>query len=77
MINPATLSHEQLAEIVTGMVQILYGTEQDDGSWTYAADKEWCGGDVCQDAAWLLDRFGLLPEAEGDGEAMKPAMTST
>ena len=30
-------------------------------------------GNVCQDAAWLLDRFGLLPQAEGDGEAMKPA----
>ena len=45
MKNPASLSHDQLAEIVTGMVQVFYGTEQDDGSWKYAADKEWSGGE--------------------------------
>ena len=31
MKNPATLPHDQLAEIVTGMLQIFYGIEQDDG----------------------------------------------
>jgi hypothetical protein len=72
MKNPASLSHDELSEIATGMVQILYGIEHTDGSWTYAADKEWCGGDVCEAAAGLLDRFGLLPEAEDDGEAMEP-----
>ena len=73
MKNPASLLHDQLAEIVTDMVQMLYGTEQNDGSWTYAADKEWSGGDVCEAAAGLLDRFGLLPQVEGSGEAMQPA----
>ena len=71
MKNPATLARDQLIEIVTGMLQILYGKEHPDGSWMYAADKEWCGGDVCEGAALLLDRYGLVPEAEGDGEPME------
>lgn len=75
MKNPASLSHAELLEIVTGMAQILYGIEQDDGSWTYAADKEWCGGDVCEASAGLLDRFGLLPEAEDQGGPIQPATT--
>ena len=73
MKNPARLSHGELAKIVTEVLQILYGEERQDGSWTYAADKEWCGGDVCQDAAGLLDRYGLVPEADGHGEPMEPA----
>ena len=72
MNNPANLARGQLIEIVTGMLQILYGKEHQDGSWTYAADKEWCGGDVCEAAAFLLGRFGLLPEAEDDGEPVEP-----
>ena len=68
MKNPVTLSRDQLIEIVTGMLQILYGKEHSDGSWTYAADKQWCGGDICEGAALLLDRFGLVPEAERNGQ---------
>ena len=69
MKNPASLARDQLIEIVTGMLQILYGRWHDD-DWTYAADKEWCGGDVCEAAALLLDRFGLVPQVEGNGEPM-------
>ncbi len=72
MKNPANLSGDQLIEIVTGIVQVLYGVECEDGHWTYAADKEWSGGDICDGAAMLLDRFGLVPEVEGDGEPMEP-----
>jgi hypothetical protein len=72
MKNPANLSRDQLIEIVTGMVQVLYGVEHEAGLWTYAADKEWSGGDVCDGAAMLLDRFDLVPEVEGDGEPMEP-----
>ena len=70
MKNPASLARDQLIEIVTGMLQILYGRWHDDGSWTYAADKEWCGGDICEAAAGLLGKFDLVPECEGDGEPM-------
>ena len=73
MKNPAKLSHGELAEIATRMLQILYGKEHQDGSWTYAADKEWCGGDICQDAASLLDRYGLVPQKIGLGEPMDSA----
>ena len=73
MKNPARLSHGELVEIVTGVLQILYGEERQDVSWTYAADKEWCGGDVCEAAAELLDRYGLVPEADSHGEPMEPA----
>ncbi len=74
MKNPANLTREALLEITTGMVQVLYGREHSDGSWTYAADKDWCGGDVCEAAAGLLGRHGLVPEAEGDGEPMEAAV---
>ena len=60
-------------EIATGMVQVLYGRELPGGSWTYAADKEWRGSDVCEAAAGLLGLHGLVPEAEGDGEPMEAA----
>jgi len=76
MENPARLSHRELVEIVTGVLQILYGKEHQDGSWTYAADKEWSGGDVCETAAGLLARYGLVPEADGHGEPMEPAATA-
>ena len=74
MKNPANLTREALLEITTGMVQVLYGREHSDGSWTYAADKEWCGSDVCEAAAGLLGLHGLVPEAEDDGEPMAPAV---
>ena len=70
MKSPASLSHDELIEIVNGMLQILYGIPHEDGSWTYAADKDWCGGDVCEGAAMLLAPFGLVPDAEGAGEPM-------
>jgi hypothetical protein len=70
MKNPSNLTREELVEITTGIVRILYGREHADGSWTYSADKEWCGGDVCGAAALLLDRFGLVPRVEGNGEPM-------
>jgi hypothetical protein len=73
MKNPADLSRDELIAIVTGLFQILYGREHEDGTWTYAADKEWSGGDVCEAAAALLDQYGLLPAAEGAGEPMEPA----
>jgi len=73
MKNPARLSHGELAQIATGMLQILYGQQHRDGSWTYAADKEWSGGDVCEAAAGLLGHYGLVPEADGHGEPMEPA----
>ena len=72
MKNPANLSHDQLVYIVTGMMQLLYGVEHADGSWTYAADKEWRGSDVCEAAAGLLGQFGLVPAADGFGEPMEP-----
>lgn len=71
MKNPANLTRNALVEITTGMVQVLYGREHSDGSWTYAADKDWCGSDVCEAAAGLLGLHGLAPEAEGDGEPME------
>jgi hypothetical protein len=74
MKSPASLTRDELVEIVSGLLQILYGLEKGDGSWTYAADKEWSGGDVCQDAAGLLDRFGLVPETDDDGEPMERAV---
>ena len=61
MKNPADLTHQQLVEIVTRFLQIFYGTEGPDGSWTYSTDKQWCGGDVCDEAALLLERFDLSP----------------
>ena len=72
MKNPADLSRDDLTAIVTGLLQILYGHEREDGSWAYAADKEWSGGDVCEAAASLLDRFDLVPET--DGELMEGAL---
>ena len=75
MKNPARLSRRELAEIATGILQILYGKEHQDGYW-YAANKEWCGGDVCEAAAGLLDRYGLVPEAVGHGEPMESAATA-
>ena len=70
MKNPANLTRQQLVEIVTGFARIFYGIEDQDGGWMYTADKEWCGGDVCEAAAFLLDQFGLVPQVEGDGEPM-------
>jgi hypothetical protein len=76
MKNPADLNHDQLVYIVTGTLQLLYGVEHEDGSWTYAADKEWRGSDVCEAAAGLLGQFDLFPEAEGVGEPMAPAVAA-
>ena len=61
MKNPQDLSREELVEIVTEGIRILYGARQEDGSWLYSSDKEWSGADVCQDFASLLERFGLIP----------------
>ncbi len=69
MKNPANLTHEQLAEIVTRLVQIFYGTEGPDGRWTYAADKQWCGADLCDEVALLLERFDLTPSDRGSRAA--------
>ena len=71
MKNPADLSRDELTTIVTGLLQVLYGREREDGAWTYAADKGWSGGDVCEATASLLNGFDLVPEA--DGEFMKAA----
>ena len=71
MKNPANLTRNELIEIAMGLVQILYGVEQPDGSWTFECDKEWSGADVCQDAALLLSQYGLCPDAEGIGERME------
>lgn len=71
MKNPTDLSRDELTAVVTGLLQILYGREHDHGAWTYAADKEWSGSDVCEAAASLLNRFDLVPET--DGEFMKVA----
>jgi len=65
MKNPADLTHEQLAEVVTRFVQIFYGIEGPDGSWTHAADKQWCGADICDEVALLLDQFDLAPGGRG------------
>ena len=67
MKNPADLTREQLAEIVTCLVRIFYGTESPDGRWTYSADKQWCGADVCDEAALLLDQFDLTPGGRAAG----------
>jgi hypothetical protein len=72
MKNPANLTRDELIEVVTGLVQILYGIEHQDGQWTYAADIEWDCIFVCEVASGLLDRFGLVPDAEGAGEPMEP-----
>ena len=72
MKNAANLSRDELTALVTGLLQTLYGREHDNGTWTYAADKEWSGGDVCEAAASLLDRFDLVPET--DGELMESAL---
>ncbi len=74
MRNPATLTRDQLVEIVTGMLHILCGWQDDQGNWTYTADKEWNGGDVCEAAAGLLGDFDLVPQGEGygEGEPMDP-----
>jgi hypothetical protein len=72
MNNPASLSHDQLVEIVTGIQQILYGIEHEDGSWTYELDKEWSGGDACEAVAGLLQPYGLVPEAERASEPISP-----
>jgi hypothetical protein len=68
MKNPANLTHEELVEIATGLQQILYGREHEDGRWSYQVDKQWSGADVCEAAAELLSRFDLVPDSEGDGE---------
>jgi hypothetical protein len=59
------------------MIQLLYGVEHEDGSWTYAADKEWRGSDVCEAAAGLLGQCDLVPDALGDGEPMEAAGEAT
>ena len=74
MKNPADLSREELIAISAGLLRVLYGREHENGTWTYAADKEWAGGDVCEAAASLLGRFGLVPETDGDGELMEGAL---
>ena len=61
MKNPNELPRKELIEIVTAGIRILYGSRQEDGSWVYAPDKEWCGADVCQEFASLFDRFDLVP----------------
>ncbi len=71
MKNPANLSRDELIAVAAGLLQILYGREHENATWTYAADKEWSGGDVCEAAASLLGRFGLVPETDGDGELME------
>ena len=68
MKNPADLTREELVDIATGLQQILYGREQADGSWSYRADKQWRGADVCEAAAELLGRFDLVPDDKGDGQ---------
>jgi hypothetical protein len=68
MKNPAALPRDQLVEIVTGLQQILYGREHEDGRWSYAADKQWSGADICEAAAELLGRFDLAPDDKGDGQ---------
>ena len=75
MKNPANLSRDELIAIVTGLLQILYGHEREDGAWSYAGDKEWSGGDVCEAAAALLGRFDLVPETDGDGELMESTLS--
>ena len=67
MKNPADLTREQLVELATGLQQIFYGQYEDD-RWSYHADKQWSGADVCEAAAELLGRFDLAPKSEGDGE---------
>ena len=74
MKNPADLSREELIAISAGLLRVLYGHEDENGTWTYAADKEWSGGDVCEAAASLLGRFGLVPVTDGDGEPMDGAL---
>ena len=61
MKNVADLTREELGEIVTGFVQIFYGIEGPNGCWTYVADKQWRGGDVCDEVALLLAQFDLAP----------------
>ena len=68
MKDPAALPRDQLVEIATGLQQILYGREQADGRWSYRADKQWRGADVCEAAAELLGRFDLVPTNEADGQ---------
>jgi len=63
--SPVDLTHEELVEIVTVLQRALYGREHRDGRWSYDADKQWSGGDVCEAVAELLDRFGLVPDSDG------------
>ncbi|NLS92330.1 MAG: hypothetical protein GXX96_09150 [Planctomycetaceae bacterium] len=70
--NPAELSRDELLAVVTGVVQILYGNEQEDGSCTYAPDSVWSGADVCESLAALLEQFGLVPGPEDDGTVIGP-----
>ena len=70
MNSPANLTRAQLVEITTGLQRILYGRQHEDGRWSYHADKQWSGADVCEAAAELLGRFDLVPESEDDGESM-------
>ena len=72
MKNPADLSHDELIAIVSELLRLLYAHQQDDGTWCYATDKQWSGGDVCEAVASLLDRFGLVPEPKDDGKVMPP-----
>jgi hypothetical protein len=67
MKNPASLTHEQLVKIAASLQQILYGRHED-GRWSYRADKQWSGADVCEAAAELLGRFDLVPDSEADGQ---------
>jgi len=66
MKDPATLSHAKLAEIVRDLQDSLYL----DGN-SYSDEKDWSGSDVCDQAAWMLNKHGLRPTT--DGEPREPA----
>ena len=70
--NPADRSRDELIAVVTGLLRILYGDVQEDGSWRYSVDKPWSGADVCESLASLLDRFGLVPGLGDDGKVIPP-----
>jgi hypothetical protein len=72
MKKPINLSREELAKIITEGIRILYGTRQEDGSWAYAADKEWSGADVCQELASLFNHFDLLPHVSHNNLGENP-----
>ena len=63
MKNPHDLTHDQLAQIVSLIQEILY---QDPHTGHFDCDREWSGADVCQDLSALLDRYDLLPRSTSD-----------